>query len=170
MYIFEGFDLGLSSSSITSTFWPLASLPGALCGGVVADWAARRSRGGRIRTQSLGLILAAPFVLLTGWSASVPMLIVGLIGAGLCKGIYDANIFAALFDVVPAEDRGTAAGLMNTVGWTGGLVAPTLVGIASERLGLGVAIASTAAVYLFVGVLALVAARLAEARPAAGSP
>jgi len=170
MYIFEGFDLGLSSSSLTSTFWPLASLPGALCGGVAADWAARRARGGRIRTQSLGLILAAPFVLLTGWSTSVPMLIVGLIGAGLCKGIYDANIFASLFDVVAAEDRGTAAGLMNTVGWTGGLVAPTVVGIASERFGLGVAIASTAAVYLLVGLLALVAARLADVQPATGSP
>jgi MFS family permease len=162
LFIFEGFDLGLSSSSLTSTFWPLASLPGALCGGVLADWAARHSRGGRIRTQSLGLILAAPFVLLTGWATSVLMLIVSLIGAGLCKGIYDANIFAALFDVVPAEDRGTAAGLMNTVGWTGGLVAPTAVGIAAERLGLGVAIASTAAIYLLVGLLALVAASLAE--------
>ena len=165
MFIFEGFDLGLSGASLTSTFWPLASLPGALCGGVVADWAARRSPGGRIRTQALGLMLAAPFVLLTGlWSSSVAMLIPALIGAGLCKGIYDSNIFAALFDVVPAEDRGTAAGLMNTVGWTGGLVAPALVGIAAERLGLGVAIASTAAIYLLVGMLALVAAHLADAQ------
>ena len=105
--------------------------------------------------QSLGLILAAPFVFLTGWSTSVPILIAALIGAGICKGIYDANIFASLFDVVRPEDRGTAAGLMNTVGWTGGLVAPTVVGFASEHLGLGVAIASTAAVYLLVGLLAL---------------
>jgi len=60
--------------------------------------------------------------------------------------------------------------LMNTVGWTGGLVAPTVVGIASERFGLGGAIASTAAVYLLVGLLALVAARLAEVQPATGSP
>ena len=50
------------------------------------------------------------------------MLMAALIGAGFCKGIYDANIFASLFDVVRPEDRGTAAGLMNTVGWTGGLV------------------------------------------------
>ena len=64
--------------------------------------------------QSLGLILAAPFVFLDRvgrhrW----PTLIAALIGAGLCKGIYDANIFASLFDVVRPEDRGTAAGLMN---------------------------------------------------------
>ena len=44
-YIFERFDLGLCSSSLTSTFWPLASLPGAVCGGIAADWAAQRWRG-----------------------------------------------------------------------------------------------------------------------------
>ena len=109
--------------------------------------------------QSLGLILGAPFVFLAGWSGTVPMLIAALMGAGLCKGIYDANIFASLFDVVRPEDRGTAAGLMNTVGWTGGFVAPTAVGLASEHFGLSVAIASTAVVYFLVGLLRLAAAR-----------
>jgi MFS family permease len=165
-YIFDRFNLGLSSSSLTSTFWPLASLPGAVFGGVAADWASRRARGGRIRVQSMGLILAAPFVFLTGWATSVAILIAALIGAGICKGIYDSNIFASLFDVIRPDDRGTAAGLMNTVGWTGGFVAPTVVGFASEHLGLGLTIASTAAVYLLGGSFALVAARLAERRGA----
>src|SRR5947209_187891 len=63
----RAFNLGLTHSALTSAFWPLASVPGAAFGGWLADRAARRSPGGRIRTQSLGLILAAPFVLLTGW-------------------------------------------------------------------------------------------------------
>jgi sugar phosphate permease len=163
-YIFVRFKLGLFSSSFTSMFWPLASLPGALCGGIAADWASRRRRGGRIMVQSAGLLLATPFVFLTGWSTSVTVMIASLIGAGFYKGIYDSNIFASLYDVVSSQDRGTAAGLMNTVGWTGGFVAPTVVGIASERLGLGVTIASTAAVYLLAGLLAFVAARLAAGR------
>ena len=37
----------------------------------MADWAFRRWRGGRIGVQSVGLILAAPFVFLTGWSSSM---------------------------------------------------------------------------------------------------
>jgi MFS family permease len=164
-YIFERFDLALSRSSLTSTFWPLASVPGAILGGLAADRWSRRRRGGRIRVQGLGLVLASPFVFLTGWSTSTPMLICALIGAGMCKGVYDANIFASLYDVIRPEDRGTAAGLMNTVGWTGGFLAPAAVGFASEHLGLGVAIASTAVVYLLGGLLALHAARLIEARP-----
>jgi MFS family permease len=163
-YIFDRFELGIATSSFTSTFWPLASLPGAVLGGVAADWWSRRSRGGRIRVQSMGLIAAAPFVFLTGWSATVPVLIVALIGAGVCKGIYDSNIFASLFDVIPPEDRGTAAGLMNTLGWTGGLAAPYAVAKASRSFGMGATIASTAAIYLVGGLLALAAARLAESR------
>src|SRR5208282_3156468 len=86
-YVFRHFKLGLGYSAFTSTFWPLASVPGALCGGFLADWAARRRKGGRIRVQSLGLILAAPFVFVTGSSTSLPIMIAALIGAGMCKGI-----------------------------------------------------------------------------------
>jgi MFS family permease len=160
----RAFKQSLTFSALTSTLWPLASVPGAALGGWLADRAARRAGGGRIRTQCLGLIFAAPFVLLVGWSSSVGLLMVGLVGAGLCKGIYDANIFASLYDVVPVADRGTAAGLMNTVGWTGGLVAPIAVGFASESFGLGAAVASTAVVYLLVGALAFIAARVADSR------
>ena len=60
---------------------------------------------------------------------------------------------------MPVADRGTAAGLMNTVGWSGGLLAPIAVGFASERFGLGTAVASTAVVYVLVALLAFVAAR-----------
>jgi MFS family permease len=160
----RGLQLSLSTAALMAAFWPLASVPGAALGGWLADRAARQAGGGRIRTQCLGLILAAPFVLLLGWSSSRGLLIVGLIGAGLCKGIYDANIFASLYDVVPVADRGTAAGLMNTVGWTGGIAGPTAIAFASERFGLGVAVASTAVVYLLVGALAFAAARMADVR------
>lgn len=163
-FIYETFGLSLSGSSTTSAVWSLSSLIGAVLGGFLADRAARSGKGGRIRVQSLGLIIGTPFVFLTGWSWSVGMLIASLAGAGLCKGIYDANIFASLFDVVRPEDRGTAAGLMNTLGWTGGLIAPFVVGKASDQFGLSLAIAPTAAVYLLAGLLALFAAYSAEVR------
>jgi MFS family permease len=162
----RGFRLGLAGAALTSAFWPIASIPGALLGGWLADRAAHRARGGRIRTQCLGLTLAAPFVLLVGGTSSVGLLLIGLVGAGLCKGIYDANIFASLYDVIPVAHRGTAAGLMNSVGWTGGFIAPIAVGFASARFGIGAAIGSTAVVYLLVAGLAFLAARLADSEPA----
>ena len=89
---------------------------------------------------------------------------------GICKGLYDANIFASLFDVVPAAARGTATGCMNTVGWlVGGGLAPVLTGWLAERYGLGQAIGFSSLAYIGGGVLLLLASRRvgAKSRPAA---
>jgi len=158
-FVVTKFGLSLTISSITSTLFPMASLVGALFGGVMADRAARRP-GGRALVQGLGLIVGAPFIYAVGMASTVPMLIAALIAVGLCKGVYDANIFASIFDVVRPQVRGTAAGLMNTVGWTFGSLGPLTAGILADRYGLSAAIASTAAVYVIVGLLAFVASWL----------
>ena len=54
VHLSEISSLDLSFSGFTSTFWPLASLPGAVLGGVAADWAVERWRGGRIRRAECG--------------------------------------------------------------------------------------------------------------------
>jgi len=47
---------------------------------------------------------------------------------GLCKGLYDSNIWASLYDVIEPRSRSTATGIMNTVGWGGGALGPLFVG------------------------------------------
>jgi MFS family permease len=160
MFIYRKFGLSLTGSSLTSTAWPLASLVGALAGGYLADLAARRP-GGRIRVQAIGLLCGAPFVLATDLAGTLALTVAALIGVGFCKGLYDANIFASLYDVVRPPLRGTAAGLMNAVGWTGGSLGALAVGALSDHFGLGVAITSTAAFYVAAGLLGLLAAALA---------
>jgi sugar phosphate permease len=80
--------------------------------------------------------------------------IIALTFWGLFKGLYDANIFASVFDVVRPEARGTAAGFMNAVGWlAGGGSAPLVIGIIAQRESLGLAIALASTVYVAAGVL-----------------
>ena len=81
------------------------------------------------------------------------IVIVAMIGFGFFKGLYDANIFASLYDVVPIERRGAAAGMMNSFGWIGGGAAPVAIALASARYGMSACISATAAIYLFFGVL-----------------
>ncbi len=157
MFVYEKFALSLTNAAITGTvFLQAGSVVGALSGGWLADLAARRT-GGRMRVQALALLLAAPCVFQAGIASTVLGLGIALVGIGLTKGVYDSNIFASLFDVVPAEVRGTAAGLMNTVGWSLGSLAPLFVGIAGDLYGLSTAIGSTAAVYLLGSCFALIA-------------
>src|SRR5262249_21918798 len=113
--------------------------------------------------QAIGVFGGAPFVVLCGLTKSTAVLIVALAAWGFFKGMYDANIFASMFDVVPEKARGTAAGFMNMVGWIGGGSAPVIIGWIAAQTGLGVAIAMAAVLYVIAGILLLVAHALVRA-------
>jgi MFS family permease len=157
-YLYDKFNLNLAMAGLTATlFTQLASMAGAASGGWLADAWRRRTTPGRLWVQALGVFGGAPFVVLCGLTDAIPVLLVALTAWGFFKGLYDANIFASMFDVVPPRARGSAAGLMNTIGWLGGAgTAPLVIGWISQSRGLGVAIATAAAVYALAG-LSLVA-------------
>jgi MFS family permease len=156
-FLYDRFGMGLAMAGLTATvFVQLASMAGAPLGGWLADGWRRRTPRGRMAVQMVGVLGGAPFVVLCGLTHSVTWLIVALTMWGLFKGLYDANIFASAFDVVRPEARGSAAGLMNTIGWLGGGgTAPVVIGVLAEDRGLGTAIALASIVYVTAGVLLL---------------
>ena len=100
--------------------------------------------------------MRAPFVALCCQTRSINVVLLSLAAWGFFKGLYDANIFASLFDVVPVTARGVAAGWMNTVGWLGGGgLAPLVVGVLVVHYGLGLAMAMVSVVYVVAGALLL---------------
>jgi sugar phosphate permease len=157
MYLYSRFHLSLSMAAFTAAMYPqLASVAGSVCGGYLADSAARRTAGGRMIVQCMGVMLGAPLVLLCGTANSLVEVKVALICWGFFKGVYDSNIFASAFDVVPASTRGTVSGCMNCVGWlVGGGLAPVLIGFLAGRFTLGTAIAFSSIVYVIAGFLLL---------------
>ena len=158
-FLYDKFHLSLAAAGLTATiFVQLASMAGSPIGGWLADALHRRRPGGRMAVQAVGVLCGAPFVVLCGLTDSSVWLVVALSAWGFFKGLYDANIFASLFDVVPPEARGTAAGFMNMVGWLGGGgSAPLAIGLVARNHGLGPAIAMAAAVYVLAGALLLAA-------------
>jgi MFS family permease len=165
------FSMKLGMAGLTGTAWlQIASVLGVLAGGFLADRLARRYAGGRMMTQALGLFAGVPFIFLTGWTLSVPVLVLGMIGFGLFKGLYDANIWASLYDVVKVERRATALGLMNSVGWLGGAVAPYAIAVASESFGMSACLSATSLIYLVFGTLMALGVRAyMRTRPAVHS-
>ena len=160
-FLYRKFGMTLAMAGFSATaYLQIASVLGVIAGGIFADRASRRRRSGRIQVQAFGLLLGVPFLFVSGWTLSVRLLIAALIGFGLAKGLYDANIFAALYDVVPRHRRGVAAGVMNSLGWLGGGMAPVLVAAALHRHAtLSACISATAAVYLLLGLAALLLTR-----------
>lgn len=159
-FLYRKFGMTLTMAGFNATaYLQMASVVGVIAGGVLADRAVRRQRGGRIQIQAVGLLLGVPFLFLSGWTLSTKVLLISLMGFGLFKGLYDANIWAALYDVVPAERRGVAAGVMNSLGWIGGGMAPVIVAAALHVTSLSVCVSATAAIYMALGLGALAVTR-----------
>lgn len=153
-FLYRKFNMSLALAGLSGTaYLQIASVLGVLTGGVLADRLARRHRGGRMMAQATGLLLGVPFIFLTGYTLSVPVLVFALIGFGYFKGFYDANIWASLHDVVRPEQRASAVGFMNSIGWLGGGIAPVAIAAASERYGMGACISANSVLYLIVGLL-----------------
>jgi len=153
-FLFRKFNMSLSMAGLNGTVYlQVASVLGVLSGGLLADALVRRHRGGRMITQAMGLFGGVLFCFLTGWTMSVLVIVAAMAGFGYFKGLYDANIWASLYDVVDVKKRAVAVGLMNSLGWLGGGFAPVAIGAASARFGMSACISATSAVYLMAGLL-----------------
>ena len=167
-FVFDKFHLPLALAALGATFpIQVATMVGAPVGGWFADLLRRRTAGGRMIVQALALIIGAPFVYLAGLAPALWGFFAALVLWGLLKGMYDANIFASVFDVVPPRMRGTAAGFMNMAGWLGAFPAPVIIGIIATRYNLSVAIASASVVYVAAGVVMLIGVAAFAKRDAA---
>jgi len=172
-YLFQRFHMSLTMSGFTATAWlQLPAVVGVVAGGTMADaWAARRGSA-RMLSQALGLLAGAPFLYFVGWAPAVSMLLAALVGFGLCRGIYDSNLWASLHDEVEPRRRAVAVGVMNAMGWFGGGCAPYAIAAMSQHWGMGRCFSALSLIYLAVGLM-LVAVALrrkgAESAPVAAS-
>ena len=167
-FLNEKFNLSLAVSGVSATVYlQIASMVGAMLGGSIADWLRSRTAGGRMYVQAIGALCGAPFIFLCGTTLELNVLVGAMICFGLSKGIYDSNIWASLYDVVPPSRRSTSVGMMNMIGWIGGAMGPFFVGMAVDNgITMSVAIASTAVIYVGVAGLLALAALFAPRHPA----
>jgi MFS family permease len=164
-YLYSRFHLSLATAAFDAAVYPqLASIGGSVLGGYLADIFVVSNPRSRILVQCGGVLAGAPFVVICGLSNSLSGVLAALACWGFCKGVYDSNIFAAAFDVVPVRARGTVSGLMNCIGWLiGGGTAPVTIGFLATYMTLGQSIATSAAIYVLAGLLlAFTAIRLLQ--------
>jgi MFS family permease len=160
-FLKEKFGFSLGAAGLSGTVYiHLASAIAVPVAGLLADRFARRYAAGRMAVQVAGLVVGAIFVFLVGKTNSVGTLLLSMSLFGLCKGFYDSGIFASMYDAIEPRARGTAAGLMNTVGWGGGALGPLFVGWASKYGGKPTAVENMSDAIAFGGLIYLVAAGL----------
>lgn len=155
-FLFERFNLNLTEAGFTATFYvQIASYAGIVLGGLLADrWAIRNAKG-RVYTQALGLLAAAPFLFLVGLTSMYPLLIAALIVFGLGRGVYDCNAMPVLSQIAPPHLRATGYGIFNLAGCLVGGITAAFAGFFKQAIGLSAAFQIAAVVALLCGVLLL---------------
>ncbi len=163
LYLFERFQLSLTEAGFLATFWlQIGSVAGIACGGYIADWWSKRNASGRAYLQALGLLAAAPFLFLAGFSGSTAMVALGLFVFGLGRGIFDANAMPVLCTVVPEQLRSTGFGLLNFAGVMAGGVMATMAGHLKQSVGIAQLVQSAGAVLLLAALGAYLTGRIGQ--------
>lgn len=156
-YLREKYNLDLASAAFSATVYlQLASMVGAVCGGLLADQFSKSFGGGRSLVQALGVLAGVPFIYWCGVTPELTTVLVAMTCFGFAKGIYDSNIWASLYDVVPAEKRGTAVGMTNMIGWIAAGVGTTAFGVVVDQgYTMSATLSSTAVIYVGIAGLLL---------------
>ncbi|MFM7188703.1 MAG: MFS transporter [Armatimonadota bacterium] len=155
-FLKEKFKLDLTLAGLGATvFIQLACFVGAIVGGQLADRWASHQPDARIRLKAIATLIGAPFIWLCGTSMNPWLLIVAMTAFGFCKGLYDANLTPAYYDVIPAGERSSATGLMNLIGFIGAGLGSIAIGVAVDaEVPMSIAIGATGGIYLLIaGVL-----------------
>jgi MFS transporter, Spinster family, sphingosine-1-phosphate transporter len=132
----------------------LASLTGALLGGLLADRAVRSTIRGRIYVSAMGIGLCVPALLGLGHLNSVAMAVACMVLFGLGFGLYDANNMPILSQIVGPRYRATGYGIMNLVSIAvGGRATVALGAMRDHGISLSLAFTILAAVTAIGGSL-----------------
>ncbi len=120
-YLAEIFHLKQGLAGFSATLWVmLASLPGALIGGALADRWMRSTSRGRIYASALGVALLIPALFGLGYAPTLGIAIAALILFGIGWGFYDANNMPILCQIIPPNLRATGYGFLNLVSISAG--------------------------------------------------
>jgi len=159
-FLHEKFHLSVKDAALNSMiFHFIFAFIGVMVGGRVSDRLAARRPTIRMEMGYLGLLFGAPFIWLMGSSSNLTLVYVALACFGFFRGLYDSNLFAALFDVIPLRYRSSATGLMLACAFTVGATSPVLLGYVKERVGLDIGLSSMGFVYLLGAALIFVAVK-----------
>lgn len=115
------FSLGQGKAGVSAVVYvQFASLLGVVLGGVLADWAMKRTLRGRIYVSALGTFLFLPALFGVGNAGTLAIAIAFLILFGIGWGFFDCNNMPILCQIVRPELRATGYGFMNLVSISGG--------------------------------------------------
>lgn len=114
LFMQEHFNLTQGNAGFSATgCMNAAAIPGLLIGGALADRWSRSNRRGRMFVPAIGLLVAAPGILMTANANVFILATLGLVIYRLFSAFFDANLMPVLCEIVDPRYRATGYGLLN---------------------------------------------------------
>ena len=156
----SSFGVAKGSAALNAVLWHyIGAFVGVTLGARISDRLVKRRPSVRMETNIAGLALAVPFIV---WMAYAPSLVscgIAMALFGVFRGVYDSNLMASLFDIIPQRYHASGAGIMLSFGFVFGSTSPLVLGVLKQHFPSSAGIASLAAFYL-AGAAAVGLARL----------
>ncbi|MBR6457794.1 MAG: MFS transporter [Bacteroidales bacterium] len=156
-FLQENFGQTGAQAGLNSMLWTyVAAFVGVLLAGTLSDkWAAKDPRK-RMIIQGVGLILGAAFLPFMGTASSIWLLYLCFAGWGFFRAFFDANIYAALYDVTPEHLHASCSSAMIMTGFAVGATAPYVLALIKQATGsLNATFPILGAVWLVCGLACL---------------
>lgn len=164
-FLREKQDLSLALAGGYSMFWHhLPALVGISLGGPLSDrWALKRPAS-RLELQAVAMALGVPAIVFMALAPGLVTACIGLAAFGFCRGVYESNTHAAMFQVVAPRYRASAVAISVMMAFLVGSTSPWLLGKSREWFGtehgLSYGFAAMALAYL-IGAAAITVGRFA---------
>lgn len=152
-------DMNPTTAIFHAVFWfYVGAFVGVSVAGRVSDRLKALKEAIRFDVELVGMVLCIPFILLMSFAHSLPLMIAAIFLFGVATGVYDSNLYAALFDVVDPRFRAVATGLFGCGGCFIGAFGPAVMGILNDSFSLRISMASLAA-FALIGAVAICVVR-----------
>lgn len=135
-YMATKFGTTVGAAATQTMFWHhLLAFAAILAGGVLTDRLVARMPRFRIGFQAAALLCGAPCLVAIGFIPSAAAMVAMTAAYGVCRGFFEVNTHATLFDVMPARYRSTSVGIFTVFAFLFGGLSGVLMGKLSESHG-----------------------------------
>lgn len=158
-HVEKAFGLTKGDAALNAVLWHyLGAFVGVTVGGRFSDRFVKRRPSIRMETKIVGLVLSVPFIVWMGYAPTIVSCCAAMALFGVFRGVYDSNLMASLFDIIPPRYHASATGLMLSGAFVFGSTASVVLGWMKDFFSSSVALASLAVFYI-VGAVAVAFAR-----------